>query len=143
MMMTRMTRCKLAALLSALAILASCIGAGDMFAEKRKVVGNYFLMTDEGDQHSYYLFRKGQTGSITGPLRAIGWDQHFILVQEEGIPGGWAAFSIHPQNDRVVNAAAQGDVLIPRLRRIIKLRSPSEVWDHSPQLGSWFSRPFS
>ena len=141
--MTRMTRWTLAALLPALAILGSCVGAGDMFAEKRKVVGNYFLMTDEGDQHSYYLFRKGQSGSITGPLRAIGWDQHFILVQEDGLPGGWAAFSTNPQRDPVVNAAGKGEVLIPRLRRTIKLRSPSEVWDHSPQFGSWFTRPFS
>ena len=49
----------LAALLFATGMLQSCIGAGDMFAEKRTVVGDYFLMADENDQHSYFLFRRG------------------------------------------------------------------------------------
>ena len=38
---------------------------------------------------------------------------------------------------------AQGHEFLPRLKKAIVLRSPSEVWEHSVKLGSWFSRPFS
>lgn len=113
-----------------------------MFAEKRQVVGNYYLMTDEGDQHSYYLFRKGQSGSLSGPLRAIGWDQHFILVEQDGTLKRWAAFPINSQ-DSFARVAIQGRELLPSLKRTIVLRSPREVWEHSPESGSWISRPFS
>lgn len=131
------------ALLVGVTVLQSCVGAGDMFAEKRQVIGVYFLMTDEGDEHSYYLFRKGQSGSITGPLKAIGWNQHFILVEDDGTPGHWAAFPIDPQHDPLANAAARGSKILPDLRRTIVLRSPREVWEHSRELGSWITRPFS
>ena len=124
-------------------LLQSCIGAGDMFAEKRQVVGDYFLMTDDGDEHSYYLFRKGNSGSITGPLRAIGWDQHFVLVEDDGRPGHWAIFPIDPQRDPLAKSAAQANITLADLRRTIVLRSPREVWEHSHELGSWITRPFS
>jgi hypothetical protein len=40
------TKAALATVLSLSAVLQSCIGAGDIFAEKRTVVGDYFLMPD-------------------------------------------------------------------------------------------------
>jgi len=114
-----------------------------MFAEKRKVVADYFLMTDEGDQQSYYLFRKGQSGSLTGRLQAIGWDQHFILVKDDGTPGHWAVFPISLDHDPFARAAIQQEYLISGLKQTVVLRSPGEVWKHSPEFGSWISRPFT
>ena len=137
-------RCRmLTVLLLGMTLLQSCIGAGDMFADKRRVVGDYFLMTDEGDGKSYYLFRKGRSGSLTGQLRAIGWNQHFILAEDDGTPGHWAAFPINPEHDPFAQAAAQRENFIPRFKQSIVLRSPHEVWEHSPEYGSWISRPFS
>ena len=124
-------------------LLQSCVGWGDMFAEKRTLVGSYFMMTGERDEPNYYLFRRGQSGSVTGPLRAIGWDQSFILTQDDGSPGGWAVFALDPRRNHVPTDAAQRSELIARLRRTMRLRSPGEVWAHSRQSGSWFTRPFS
>jgi|GEM_PF-6662386 len=123
-------------------ILQSCVGAGDMFAEKRTVVGDYFLMTDEGDGRSYFLFRRGHSGSITGSLRAIGWDKQFMLAEDYGTPGGWALFAINPQRDQVPADPKQRHDLLGLLRKTLVLRAPEEVWLHS-RPDSWFTRPFS
>jgi hypothetical protein len=136
------TKTALATVLFLTAILQSCVGSGDMFAEKRTVVGDYFLMTDEGDQRSYYLFRRGKSGSITGTLHAIGWDKHFILAEDNN-PESCAVFAINPQRDPVPTDATSRCELLARLRKAIVLRSPAEVWVHSSELGSWFTRPFS
>lgn len=39
-------------ILPLLFILQSCIGAGDMFASRKKIVGNYYLLEDEGGGYS-------------------------------------------------------------------------------------------
>ena len=112
-----------------------------MFAEKRGVAGDYYLMTDEGDGHSYFLFRKGVSISMTGPLRGIGWDRHFVLVEDDR--EYWAAFPIDPLWDPVARDLAPNPELLSRLKRTIEVRSPREVWEHSAEFGSWFTRPFS
>ena len=113
-----------------------------MFADRRKVAGEYFLMTDEGDQQSYYLFRKGSIGSLTGRLQAIGWDQHFILVENDGTPGRWAAFPIDPEH-LFAQTATQREHLILSLKQTVVLKSPRDVWEHAPEFSSWIGRPFS
>ncbi len=117
----------LTTLLFGVTLFQSCVGAGDMFADKRKVAGDYFLMTDEGDQQSYYLFRKGRSGSLTGRFQAIGWDQHFILIEDDGTPGHWAAFPINPEHDPFAQAATRREHLVPGLKQTIVLRSEGHL----------------
>jgi len=121
------------ALVMAAVLLQSCLGWGDMFAQKRTVVGDYFMMTGEGDEPEYYLLRRGQSVSTAGPLRSIGWDQSFILTQDAANPGGWGVFALDAARYPVPTNAAQRGELILRLKRTIRLRSPAEVWAHPPQ----------
>jgi len=109
-------------------VLQGCIGAGDMFAEKRNVVGDYFLMTDEGDGRSYFLFRKGHSGSITGSLGAIGWNKEFTLAEDSGMPEGWAIFAISPQHESALaDPKRRGDLIALFRVRCASSRSRSTL----------------
>lgn len=115
----------------ALLMMQGCVGWGDMFAEKRTVVGDYFLMTSEdGGPTKYFLFRKGKSGSITGPLDSIGWNQKYILVQEEDKRNSWAVFALDPQRSPIPADAVQRSQLQRDLISSIRVRSPAEVWAH-------------
>ena len=112
-------------------MLQSCVGWGDMFAEKRTVVGEYFLMTSEDSgQSKYYLFEKGKSGSITGPLNSIGWNEKYILSQEEDKPDSWVIFAVDSRRSPLPADPAQRNQLQRELISSIRLRSPAEVWAH-------------
>jgi hypothetical protein len=56
--------------------LAGCMGWGDIFAERREISGDYFLMQGEMNPNDeIYIFVKGNSGSIAGYIHQIGWNE--------------------------------------------------------------------
>ncbi len=110
-------------------LLNSCVGWGDVFAERRAIVGSYFLMTSDGSgTPQYYLFVRGRSGGIAGAIKAIGWSREYILVQTDSFERGWVIFPIDPRQYPVPTNEADLARLEQSLVKSIKLRSPEEVW---------------
>jgi hypothetical protein len=106
------------------------MGWGDMFAGRRVVTGTYFQMTNEdAARPAYYLFERGKGGSVTGPLKTIGWNGSYILVQEDSKPDAsrWAIFAVDAQLSPVPADPERREQLRRELIRSVVLRSPGEV----------------
>jgi hypothetical protein len=74
----------LVALATFLFALAGCMGWRDIFAEKRHVSGDYFLMQGEmNPTDEIYLFAKGRSGSVAGYIHQMGWSRQFIIFTAE------------------------------------------------------------
>jgi len=104
-------------------------GLGDIFAEKHTLAGNYFLMNGNGgEEPNYYLFLPdhSRSGSITGPLQTIGWNQNFILTQNAH--DDWNVFAIDPARRSVPAVPFQKSELIESLRKTVTMRPAKDIW---------------
>ena len=115
-------------------LLQGCAGWGDVFEERRSVAGRYFLMTS-GDGRSpsqYFLFQRGRSGSIAGPVKELGWNEQFVLLWDEGSGGDWRMFPIDPYRSPIPRDEAERRNLFSRLRQTVPLRAAQEIWDQAP-----------
>jgi hypothetical protein len=130
--MIRQLRLRVALLICAVLLsMQSCAGWGDVFAEKRGAIGPYFLMTsgDGRPPSQYFLFERGRSGSIAGPIREMGWDQRFVLLWDDGSGGEWRIFAEDPRHFPVPSGEDERRALFERLKRTVALHTPQEIWD--------------
>jgi hypothetical protein len=64
-----------------------------MFAPKRSIAGDYFLMGDDALENFYLLVHPGH-GSIAGPLHRIGWNQQYIIYTDDNRPTEWNVIAV-------------------------------------------------
>jgi hypothetical protein len=70
--------------------LVGCLGWGDMFAPKRPIAGDYFLMEgDENTTKDLYLLVRHHSTSVAGRLHRIGWNQQYIIYTDDNNPTEW------------------------------------------------------
>lgn len=82
--------------------LAGCLGWGDMFAPRRPIAGNYYLMQGEGAE-ALYLFVRGNESSVAGPLHRIGWNHQYIIYTDDNKPSEWNVIAVREQNRFTIN----------------------------------------
>jgi hypothetical protein len=105
--------------------LAGCIGWGHMFRTKRAIAGDYFLMEGE-TPNSLYLFVRGDSSSVAGGLRRIGWNHQYIIYAEQNQPVEWNVIAVEGHNQFKINDIQR--VQDPRFREIV-MSSRSEAWE--------------
>lgn len=54
-------------------ILQSCLGAGDMFANREQIVGNYYLVESEGEQLISYKLGEDYIGRTPSNSRVLSY----------------------------------------------------------------------
>ena len=115
-------------------ICTSCIGAGDMFAPSKRLVGPYELFGREGGEFSIRGPRKPATdagGYIDGTIDSLGWTSERILVRRaqpmfSGDSAGW--FVIDVRSGEINGPlTATGRAADPALARIV-IRAAEDVW---------------
>src|SRR6202522_1906940 len=86
--MNSLPRMRLAALFVLFVPLVGCLGWGDMFAPRRPIAADYFLMEgEEGITKDLYLLVHPDPNSVAGPLHRIGWNQQYILHTDDNTSG--------------------------------------------------------
>jgi hypothetical protein len=93
--MNILPRMRLAALFVLFVPLVGCLGWGDMFAPRRPIAGDYFLMEgEEGITKDLYLLVHPDPNSVAGPLHRIGWNQQYILYTDDNRPTEWNVIAV-------------------------------------------------
>ena len=107
-----------------------CMGWGDMFAPRHRISGDYFLQQGEdpkGDE--VYLFVKGASVSVAGPLHQIGWNGQYILFTDANWPAPWNVIRIADHRmSRISAQQMQSDGAFTGIR----ILSASSAWHQKP-----------
>lgn len=112
--------------------LAGCLGWGDMFAPKRAIAGDYFLM--EGDtSEGLYLFVRGNNSSVTGDLHQIGWSRQYIIYTDDNKPNEWNVIGVKQHSQFTINEIQRAQD--PRFQQIV-IDSPPKAWERAKNQNS-------
>jgi hypothetical protein len=112
--------------------LSGCIGWGDMFAPKRPIAGDYYLMQGEAAE-ALYLFVRGNQSSIAGPLHRIGWDRQHIIYTDDNKPTEWNVIAVKEHTQFTINDIQTTQD--SRFQQIVIL-SWSDAWEKSKSQNS-------
>jgi hypothetical protein len=103
-----------------------CLGSCDVFAERRTITGDYFLMQGKSDPHDIFLFVG--SGSEGGYLHQIGWDHRYIIYTNQSSPEPWNAIVVKEHREiKITEAERTKD----KNFRDIPILSPAEAWAKS------------
>ena len=106
--------------------LNGCLGWFDIFAERRALSGTYSLMQGEGYPDSgLFVMEKGRSGSVTGSLHEIGWNQAYILFTDDNWPTRWTVIDVAAH--QVLKVTESQRVADDRFRGITIL-TPKDAW---------------
>jgi hypothetical protein len=98
-----------------------------MFAPKRPIAGDYFLM--QGDTaEGLYLFVRGNNSSVTGELHRIGWNHEYIIYTDDNRPTEWNVIVVKDHNQLTINDIQR--VQDPRFQKIV-VHSRPEAWEQA------------
>jgi hypothetical protein len=112
--------------------LAGCLGWGDVFAPRRPIAGDYFLM--QGDtSEGLYLFVRGNDSSVTGELHRIGWNQQYIIYTDDNKPTEWNVIVVKEHSQFTINDGQR--VQDSRLQQIV-IHSRPEAWEQATRQNS-------
>ena len=111
--------------------LTGCLGWGDMFAPKRPIAGDYFLM--EGETSGLYLFVRGNNSSVTGKLHQIGWNHQYIIYTDDNKPIEWNVIAVKEHNQFTINEIQRAQD--SRLQQIV-IGSPPKAWERAKSQNS-------
>jgi hypothetical protein len=112
--------------------LAACMGWGDLFAPKRPVAGDYFLMEGK-ESDDLHLFVRGNDISITGKLHRIGWNHQYIVYTDENKPVEWNVIAIKDHSEFMINDSQRSQD--SRFQQIV-IESLSEAWEKAKSQSS-------
>ena len=101
------------------------MGWGDIFAPKRPVAGDYFLMEGKGTE-DLYLFVRGNDNSITGKLHRIGWNHQYIVYTDDNKPSEWNVITVKEHNQFTISDIER--TRDSRFQQIV-IGSWSEAWE--------------
>lgn len=96
-----------------------------MFAPKRPIAGDYFLMEGEASE-GLYLFVRGNDSSITGKLHRIGWNHQYIIYTDDNKPIEWNVIAEKGHNQFTITEIQRAQD--SRFQQIV-IVSPSEAWE--------------
>jgi len=106
--------------------LAGCVGWGDIFAEKREISDDYFLMQGEmNPKDEIYLFVKGNSVSIAGYIHQIGWSEEYIIFTDQNWPKPWNVIEVHNRKKFTIS---DGQLTTDKRFSQIQLMSPASAW---------------
>jgi hypothetical protein len=112
--------------------LAGCLGWGDMFAPRRPIAGDYFLM--QGDtSEGLYLFVRGNDSSITGELHRIGWNQQYIIYTDDNKPTEWNVIVVKEHSQFTIKDTQRAQD--PSFQEIV-VQSRPEAWEQAKRQNS-------
>lgn len=120
-----LTRTQIISILILFIPIAGCLGWGDMFAPKRPIAGDYFLMEGEASE-GLYLFVRGNDSSITGKLHRIGWNHQYIIYTDDNKPIEWNVIAEKGHNQFTITEIQRAQD--SRFQQIV-IVSPSEAWE--------------
>lgn len=106
-------------------LLTGCLGWGDMFAPRHTISGDYSLMQGEGGD-DIYLFVKGASVSVAGPLHQIGWNGEYIIFTDANWPTPWNVLRVA---DHHLFKISQQQLQTDNALKGIALLSPSAAWN--------------
>jgi hypothetical protein len=112
--------------------LAGCLGWGDMFAPKRTIAGDYFLMEGETSE-GLYLFVRGNDSSVTGKLHQIGWNHQYIIYTDDNKPIEWNVIVVKEHSRFTINEIQRAQD--SRFHQIV-IGSPLEAWERAESQNS-------
>jgi hypothetical protein len=83
-------------------------------------------MQGEGyPDNGLFVMEKGRSGSITGALHEIGWNQNYILFTDDNRPARWSVIDVAAH--KVVNITESQRVADDKFRGISIMR-PIDAW---------------
>ncbi len=105
-------------------LLTGCLGWGDMFAPKHAISGYSLMQGEEGND--VYLFVKGSSVSVAGPLHQIGWNGQYIVFTDDNWPTPWNVVRVADHHTvKISQQQFQTDDALKGIR----LLSPSAAWN--------------
>ncbi len=103
-----------------------------MFAPKRPIAGDYFLM--QGDtSEGLYLFVRGNDSSLTGNLHQIGWNHQYIIYTDDNKPIKWNIIVVKEHSQFTINEIQRAQD--SRFQQIV-ISSPPEAWERAKSQNS-------
>ncbi len=117
-----------ASLLLVCVILNGCMGIGDALAEQRNIGGDYSL--GEFEDGRFYLWARGQSSDVAGPISKVAWDTEFIIVNSPLPNSKWMIIRI---KDHKILVGAEKIEVERGLLGTLHLLTPSEAWERARQ----------
>lgn len=103
-----------------------------MFAPRRPIAGNYYLI--QGDEaEALYLFVRGNQSSIAGPLHRIGWNQQYIIYTDDNKPTEWNVIAVREHGQFTIDDVQRAQD--SRFQQIA-IVSQSEAWEKAKSKNS-------
>ncbi|MGB8521461.1 MAG: hypothetical protein WCD43_00715 [Candidatus Acidiferrales bacterium] len=127
-----LARSRVVAVLFLFVPLSGCMGWGDMFAPRRPIAGDYYLMQGEAAE-ALYLFVRGNQSSIAGPVHRIGWNHQYIIYTDDNKPTEWNVIAVKEHTPFTINDVQRAQD--SRFQQIVIL-SWSDAWEKSKSQNS-------
>jgi hypothetical protein len=104
------------------------MGIGDALAEQRNIGGDYSL--GEFEDGRFYLWARGQSSDVAGPISKVAWDTEFIIVNSPLPNSKWMIIRI---KDHKILVGAEKIEVERGLLGTLHLLTPSEAWERARQ----------
>jgi hypothetical protein len=98
-----------------------------MFAPRRSIAGDYFLMEgEENTTEDLYLLVRHNPISVAGRLHRIGWNQRYIIYTDDNNPTEWNVIAVKERGQfKITEIQRKQD---SRFKQIA-IGSASEAWE--------------
>jgi hypothetical protein len=83
------------------------------------------MQGEGGDANEVYLFVRGQSGSVAGPLHQIGWSRRYVIFTDQNWPKPWNVIDVDSQRSFTVSESQR---TAEKAFAEILIQSPADAW---------------